>query len=822
VGLSPTRSLRLILTHPDLIANINDNFEREYIEDSDNLSTLDGESEAVEGLEGIRRFVASMDDYLANGDSAAAAGAVSAFISGDDYFISPDNTMLLMMLQPAVSMEEFEDAMYLGYRIDDTIASIKNSHPDLVIGRSGSLMMQIDENNALAKDFGWSSVAVLVCILLLLMGSFRSWKNPFFSIITLAVAVIWTMGLIALIIHYINMMSASFALILIGLGIDFGIHVISGVRDGRDSGLSLEESVFYMYDRSGPGIMTGALTTAIVCFVLLLTKFEAFAQMGVAVGTGILTALFAMLILLPALIVWDNKGYSITANLLRRVGLGAICDLWSRCATTTHRVLALPASLVARPFSFGFVDILGRLVSRPPIAATVIVVAIVAVLLSIRSFPSIGFEYDMMKLEPVGLPSVICQDKIIEKFEISPDFAMLRARSIEECRTLTERFKKLGNRTDLIGSIDAITEFLPQKEVQRANIEIIKPFHSLMDTLTPVPTFTDSDALQLKNELSRLHQNIVEIGELTVMGKGENNKIIKKCDRIVGKTDEESAILKLAAKMEPHENTLKSLGAYQWIMGSVMKPRLRNMASTDIVTLESLPKSIKERYVNSREDAFLINVYPKKHIWEEKQLRRFNDATVSVSPRITGMPVMAMLMIDLMKNKGAQAVLFGSIAIILFLLIDFRSIKYTLFAMVPLALGTVCMVGVMTLLQMKFTMVNILALPLLIGIGIDYGVHILHRYHLEGRAAMSAVLPYTGRAVLLSALTTMMGFGSMGIASHRGIAGLGILLLVGVGICCIASMVVLPSMLTLWDGMFYKKKTGTVQSTATNQPGGKV
>ena len=79
----------------------------------------------------------------------------------------------------------------------------------------------------------------------------------------------------------------------------------------------------------------------------------------------------------------------------------------------------------------------------------------------------------------------------------------------------------------------------------------------------------------------------------------------------------------------------------------------------------------------------------------------------------------------------------------------------------------------MALTGMKFNFTNFMALPLIIGIGIDDGVHMLHRYRIEGRGSIPIVVKYTGRAILLTSLTTMIGFGSMGLASHKGMASMG-------------------------------------------------
>jgi hypothetical protein len=117
--------------------------------------------------------------------------------------------------------------------------------------------------------------------------------------------------------------------------------------------------------------------------------------------------------------------------------------------------------------------------------------------------------------------------------------------------------------------------------------------------------------------------------------------------------------------------------------------------------------------------------------------------------------------------------------------------------MAPLAMGVVWMMGTMRLLQIPFNFANLVAVPLIIGVGIDNGVHVIHRIRFEGRAGMRVVLRHTGRAIFIASLTTMIGFGSLALASHRGLASLGLVLLLGVGACLITSTLVLPNLLVV-------------------------
>jgi predicted RND superfamily exporter protein len=505
-----------------LLKNINDNFEKEFVEDSENLNTLDGEAQAVQGLEGVYKFVRAMGEYVDDGNENKVRDAVNAFVSGPDYFISSDNTLLLLMLQPGVSWEKFEEMLSLGYHVVDSLRAIDKRYPDLYIGSSGSAVMQIDEMEANKKDFGWPSLIALILILFLLIGSFKTWKNPFFSVSVLVIAIIWVAGILGIVLEFLNMMSAAFGIILIGLGIDFGIHFISGFRDGREQGHSVPDAIKFMYKKMGAGVITGGSTTAMVFFSLALARFKTYTEMGISIGLGIVVAMIAFFVLLPALIVWDNKGYSVIGNGFRKVKLGFIPFIFNGIFNGIYAFFSLGIFRgLSNLMQFRFLESMGRLLGRMPVAVVMVIIGVVTVVFSIRGAFNLGFEYDMMKLQPQGTTTMIVQDKIVDKFEIAPDYAMLLAENIADCRDKIEQLKKAGNRTDLIGSVDGITEFLAPEDKQEENIETIKAFRKKLEAM-PIPSkFIEKDLDALNAELKRLHQNIVEIGELSIAGQGE-------------------------------------------------------------------------------------------------------------------------------------------------------------------------------------------------------------------------------------------------------------------------------------------------------------
>jgi predicted RND superfamily exporter protein len=150
-----------------------------------------------------------------------------------------------------------------------------------------------------------------------------------------------------------------------------------------------------------------------------------------------------------------------------------------------------------------------------------------------------------------------------------------------------------------------------------------------------------------------------------------------------------------------------------------------------------------------------------------------------------------------MREGFKWACCYAFLAMLLILAVDFRSVGNTLLALTPLAIGLTLTFGIMGLFGVPLNLANIIALPLLLGVGADNGVHILHDY-LSNRKRGKYALGYcTGRGILVAALTTVFGFGTLMISQHQGLFSLGLLLAIGVSCCLLTALVFLPALLRL-------------------------
>ena len=213
----------------------------------------------------------------------------------------------------------------------------------------------------------------------------------------------------------------------------------------------------------------------------------------------------------------------------------------------------------------------------------------------------------------------------------------------------------------------------------------------------------------------------------------------------------------------------------------------------------TLPETIKQRFMNEAGDKFLVTLYPKEMVWNFEFLRIFTQQLERIDPRISGTPPLMLRLIDYVARDGLRATLLTILVVLLFLWLDFRSLKMALLAMIPLIAGGFWMVGMMGLAGMKLTVMSVMGLPMIVGIGVDDGVHIVHRWRIEGKGRITQVIASTGKAIFLTSATTMLAFGSLVFSLWPGFASLGVAMFIGVGACFLSTVIILSGIVGLLE-----------------------
>jgi predicted RND superfamily exporter protein len=754
-----------------LLVNLNNSMEKEYVGQEESISTREKEDSAVVFLDGVESLVEGLNG-VARGEELSEPDVHSIadkLLFGEPYLLSYDEKALVLIAVPNFTMMD-TDLMVLGTdSVQELLDELLEDFPDVRAGLTGMIAIGRDEMVYAEQSLGYTTVIAIIAILLLLMVSFRMWVAPVLAIANLLVGLVWAVGVAAIVVGQLNIMTQMMAVILLGLGIDFSIHLISGFTERRAAGDTIAEAMDKTFLKSGKGIVTGALTTACAFLTMSISQSRGLKEMGLVTGTGLLAILLTTLLFLPSLLVFRER------RLDRK-----------RAKKKDTKIF------VQHDISFRFMGRAAVWLSNHYVFTILFSLLITFVLALFGT--KITFDHNYMNIEAKGLTSVELQDVVLEKFDLSMDYALILADNVDESRKLAEACKELGS----VAIAEDISLYLPSPIQQQQRRPHIQDIEDRMRSTPIKDNILRDDLLSFYKEVERLEMNIMEIQDMAYLGG--QDKVDAKCTTIVGDPevpDSRNTIQELSRLLESDQTQLvNGLSNFQARFAPYFKKSVIGMASTEPIKLDELPDSILDRYSNAKREQFLVTVFPQGNIWQDAAfLQRFDDDLESVSDKATGMPPVFRALIEIIGRDGRNAVFLTVIIVFILLWVDFRSPVDALIAMIPLACGVLWMVGLMKLTGQQLTVMNIMGLPMILGIGIDDGVHILHRWRYEGKKRINTVFSSTGKAILLTSLTTMIAFGSLIFSIWRGFGHLGAALFLGVGACFLATVLILPGII---------------------------
>ncbi len=753
-----------------LLENLNASMEKEYVGREESLSTREEEDRAWGFLDGIQGLVSALQraargEELSRGD---VDRVVDELVLGEPYFLSYDETALILNVIPNFTLMD-RDYIMTGTRAAQALLDeLKPDFPDVDAGLSGAVAKEHDEQVSSQQSMGLTTAIAFIFILALMVISFRMWLAPLFAVLNLAVGLIWAFGAASLAVGQLNMFTMVMSVVLLGLGIDFSIHFFSGFTEWRARGDSIACSLEKTFLKNGKGIVTGAVTTACAFLTLVISTARGMKEMGLVTGLGLLAILMATLLFLPVLLVfWERRGEK----------------------TRVWKVGTEPRS--RRDISFRFLGLAGEWLYRHHVLGIVSALALSGVL--VWSALRIPWDYDFRSMEPKGLASIQLIDTVLEKFDLSMDYALVLAEDVDESRRLAEEYRAIAS----VAMTSDVSRYLPSPEEQQERIPHILQVRERL-IAAPLAAAVPADEIpRFRQTLERLEMNIMEIQDMAFLGG--KDKVDDKCKQMVGDPESPSPRSEIHALIEMIEDhpgrSAAGFSAFQAEFTPYFRGAVLRMCSTDPIRLGDLPDSVLDQYANRSRDLFLITVYPRGTIYDGQFFTRFVEDLERVSDKATGSPPIFVALIRILGQEGRNAVLLTLFIVFLLLMVDFRSPRQALVAMIPLGLGLFWMVGLMNLLGIKLSIMSVMGLPLIIGIGIDDGVHIMHRWRNEGPGRIRTVFASTGKAILLTSLTTMAAFGSMVFSTFPAWGIFGGALFLGVAACFITTVVVLPGIL---------------------------
>jgi hypothetical protein len=620
-------------------------------------------------------------------------------------------------------------------------------HPGFESFVTGMPALTTDEMRIVSRDITLTGVLAGLGVLLIFIWTYRSLRVGLFVVLPLGVGLLITTGITAVVFGHLTMISGYFAAELFGLGVAYTIYIVTRMHealvDGQDKRAAVETALL----KAGPGVMGSSAATAAAFFAIALSDFRGFAEMGIIAGLGVVVILMTNLTLLPAgLLLWH------------------------------------PGRSAVRTSSHGSA-FWGALGNAP---RAVVVLGLAACVAGAAVATRIGFDCAVENLLPASAESAVGLRLLDKRTDFSTNYVVAEARSIEEAEAKRKRFAALPT----VARAEALSMFVPPAQDEKiAALSRISPaarervetaFAALEEHAKSAGKVTPAS---LAAALQTMQDTMTDLAfDAGKAGRGEAKPLTALAAK-VGKAREAIAGMKDAARLQRLER--------QIFDGLVRAGRvLRSGLDEKGFTAADMPLEVRGRYLSPDGKSYAVLVFPKGDIGQRDFFERFVAEILSVDPKATGHPVTHLDFTHKILKGFAQATAFAAIAVLLLVLLDLRRLRELAIAVAPVIIGGGWTALVIWAFGIKLNYASIMALPILIGCGVDFGINLAHRARQE-QSAKRAVRT-TGKAIGISASTALLGFGTLMISAHWGAKSLGIILVVGIFACLVAALVIMP------------------------------
>lgn len=723
----------------------------------------------------------------------------------DIYLVNDDGTMGFLKARAVLDPDNFNGPTRALDRLNELLADCRRDHPEVRFSLTGIPVLEHDEMVRSQKDMSLASAVSFIGVTVLMFIGFRGFRHPLLSMVMLGVAMAWSFGYITLAVGHLNILSMAFAVMLIGIGGDYSVHYLARYLQLRKEGQELRPALSETSAQIGPGLIASALAAAISFFVAVMTDFVGIAELGIIVGGSILLSIVATFLVLPPLVAWADR--NVPANKLPSFPESNwLTSLPTRWPTAVMLV------------SFGLVAVVaihavriedGKLVSR------------------------VKYDHNLLHLQAQGIESVDVQQRMFEKSDDSLLFAVSIANNATEARRLREAFEALPS----VHHVVELGSRLPQRPHRETQEQIAAIRGRLAGLPQQLPRMREINPLSFGRNMEQLYQLFRNSRDPL------QQQIASAIDTFLDKFDQRTL-----------EDQTRFVSEYQYAMVASLHSQLRSVAAaTSTVPIEyrDIPPELSSRFVSSK-GQWLVQVFPAENIWEVEPLERFVNDVRTVDPNITGTPlqnfeasrqivdsyttaaiysfvlISFVLLVSFLNGRRKWLTLLTPVAVIAFValtlnvkptqldpvivaigymvmavaiasVIDARNLRDVILALLTPVLGGVLTFGIMALCKIDLNPANLIVLPLMVGVGVDSGVYILDDFRTQrGTYRMS---PSTMNGVIMTIVSSIVGFASLLLAAHKGLQSVGLVLSIGLTCCLFVALVMLPAILaTITNG----------------------
>lgn len=605
---------------------------------------------------------------------------------------SADGRYRFVRVKPRGTSYDMAEGAETLRRAAELVSDARPQDHQLQVRFSGALPVNQEQHQIMTRDLARASVIALVAILLLLTAYTRQIAASLIIALPLLLGIAATLAVTALTVGQLNLVSGFLVTALLGIGVDYGIHLYLRFLENLGQGASRVAAMHGAMVATFPGCLTSALTTFAAFVTMTLSDFRGFSEYGGIAATGVLFTLLTSFLFLPP--------------------------------------LAMRLSLVPgrrRP------DPLARAGAARGLAWGVVMASVALLIAASHEGLQVRFRTDFKQAVGRDAPEARFQADVVEPaFGGSLNPGVIAVRDLPEARTAEAVVRRHLARPDSeIDRVFSLASLVP---------EDLEPRREILD--------------EIQEELGRLPRD------------------------------------KLPADAKDKLRTLDTqLAAQPW-------------------TLEDVPGRVRRLLQSLDGGLSFVLVWPRRAMALDEEIQAWAHELDQVQADLREAGVEAPILdenrvaarvLARIRRDGPRVVFLGVAAVLVLLLLDFRSLRRAGLVASALGVGMVWMLGAMGALGMDLNVFNIAVLPTVIGIGIDNAVHIMHRYAQEGPGSVGKVLRTTGAASVLASLTTAMGFAATLVAHHEGIATMGRTAVVGFLATLVASTVLFPALLRVLE-----------------------
>lgn len=706
-----------------------------------------------------------LEGILARQGLLAEAAAISQAIlnrpSGEEIgepILSRDRSRLVVQIRP--TRRPFESLPYnqaVTRAVRDAVARARLDELGVSAGITGTYVATVEADALIRRDMRLVTIVSSLAVFGLVFGAFASLLLCLAAIVPVLVSALFTMVWAKFAVGGFNLLTVFLPALILGLGIDYSVHILSRYVEERTKGQKAKEALVTAVRTKGGACLTAAVTTAAVFSCLLLSHSRALWEMGAITGVGILASLLTTFLLTPALVALTTSD----RRLFRKRPIGSTTALrpaYRRLLRLRPGVvvvgLILTGSVLYQASRVQFRFVSQDLAPLTPAEATLAILN--------REFAGevwIGDSFRFFVASPEDIAPV---ERMLAGHPL--------VRSTSSARALLPQV--------LVGG-ETLALDLPAAEVQQGVEALRKGLENWNQILGRVETKIVELA---KLEFVALLQGRPALAEALSQGSDRLFALLAELEKVDAPTQQARL-----AEMAQDLHVLADFVAR--VAGLPAEPQLLDQI------LDLLPAEVRTQY-RTTTGRYVVEARMSLALRESRNLRAFLDWADGLGVDRLGVPEVTARLEEYMRRDFLLSTALAVAIIFLLVWRDFPQPSKAALTLTPLAMGYVWMLAGMNLLRIPFNFTNIVISPLLIGIGVDGAVHLLHRVEEERLAGGDAAVRGAAASavpIAVSSLTTMASFGALLAAHTPGLRLLGSSALLGLGFTLLWSLTFLPA-----------------------------